>query len=236
MADGDAKASAQFAVRGVMPARQARSEATFQALVDAGRRVIETKTFDQMTIGDVAQAAGASVGSFYARFEDKETFFAFIQQTAMAEVESRLQECLDGWVADINDDALLRSLSSFWVDIYRTNRGLYRASFKHSSTRPDAWEPFKRTGRKAATMIYQKLKPSFDRSGRKLNEQDLRVALQFANGMLINAVINDPGPISIDDPQMREYVARLLSSFLGLSADKPRGAPVRRIKHKSRKA
>lgn len=205
-------------IDGVVPARQARSEATFLALVEAGWRLLKTKTFDEMTIGDVAKAAGASVGSFYARFKDKETYFAFIQERAMSEVEARLAAFLDRLpVGRMADDVLVGEIARFWVGIYSSNRGVYRASFKHASSRPDIWAPFKRTGWKVATSLAGKLRQHLAASGRRLVEKDLRVALQFANGTLINAVINDPGPISIDDPEMEKYVALLLTSFLGLA-------------------
>jgi AcrR family transcriptional regulator len=63
-------------MRGVTPHQQARSEATFQAFIAAGRKALKDKTFDQMAIGDIARAAGLSVGAFYGRFENKEAFFS----------------------------------------------------------------------------------------------------------------------------------------------------------------
>lgn len=211
-------ASWETAIEGVVPARQARSEATFLALVNAGRKLLETKTFDQMTINEVAKAAGASVSSFYARFKDKETYFAFIQETAMAEVESELIVFLDGIaVGDIDDNELITALTHFWVGIYRKNRGVYRASFKHASLNSDIWAPFKRTGWRAATLLAARLRRHFSKRGLRFSERDLRVGLQFANGMLINAAVNDPGPIAIDDPEMERHIARLLALFLGLS-------------------
>jgi len=216
----------ETAVEGVVPARQARSEATFLALVDAGRNLLETKTFDQMTISDVAKAAGASVSSFYARFKDKETYFAFIQERAMAEVESDLMAFLDGLaIGRIEDSELMIVLARFWVGIYRKNRGVYRASFKHASAHPDVWAPFKRTGWRAATLVAAKLRRHFGKKGVRFSERDLRIGLQIANGTLINATVNDPGPIAIDDHEMEWHVARLLALFLGLSGAVPR--PVR---------
>lgn len=211
------------ALDGVVPARQARSEATFVALVDAGRKLLETKTFEQMTIGEVAKAAGASVSSFYARFKDKETYFAFIQERAMAEVEADLAAFLDGLaVGEIDDDELIAELARFWVRIYRSNRGVYRASFKHASAHPDIWAPFKQTGWRAAGLVAARMRRHFSKRGLRFSERDLRIGLQFANGTLINAAVNDPGPIAIDDPEMERHIARLLALFLGLAPGRAR--------------
>lgn len=213
-------------IKGVVPARQARSEATFGALVDAGRKFLETKTFDEMTIGEVAKSAGASVSSFYARFKDKETYFAFIQERAMTEVEDDLLRFLATLSVDPSDDRLLIArVARFWVNIYRRNRGVYRASFKHAAARHDVWAPFKRTGHKVALLVAEKLRAHFSATGRVFSEKDLRVALQFANGMLINAAINEPGPISIDDTEMERYVARLILSMLNVPPPGKRTKP-----------
>lgn len=210
-------------IKGIIPARQARSEATFGALVDAGRKFLETKTFDEMTIGEVAKSAGASVSSFYARFKDKETYFAFIQERAMTEVEEDLAGFLATLSVDPRDDRLLiAKVARFWVNIYRKNRGVYRASYKHAAATRDVWAPFKKTGHKVALMVAEKLRRHFSVTDRTFSEKDLRVALQFANGMLINAAINEPGPVSIEDTEMERYVARLILSMLDVPPPRKR--------------
>src|SRR5215210_5711507 len=65
---------------GVMPTQQARSKATFQALIDAGMRVIESKQFRDINIAEIAQAAEVSVGAFYDRFRNKDVFLAALQE------------------------------------------------------------------------------------------------------------------------------------------------------------
>ena len=38
---------------------------------------------------------------------------------------------------------------------------------------------------------------------------------------VVNATINDPGPIHLEDPQMETYIAHFLCSFLGVTAASP---------------
>src|SRR4029453_3630618 len=59
----------------VPPAKQARSRATRDALVRAGRNLCEIKDFDELSVAEIAAEAGCSVGSFYSRFSDKDGFF-----------------------------------------------------------------------------------------------------------------------------------------------------------------
>ncbi|HEX2204099.1 MAG TPA: TetR/AcrR family transcriptional regulator [Longimicrobium sp.] len=55
----------------VRAARQARSRETEQRILRALRELLDEKSFDQLSIADVAGRAGVSVGGFYARFASK---------------------------------------------------------------------------------------------------------------------------------------------------------------------
>src|SRR4249920_1960197 len=60
---------------GVLPAKQRRGEQTRDRLIKAGQRLVAKRDFDQMSVADIAEAAGCSVGAFYQRFRDKDAFF-----------------------------------------------------------------------------------------------------------------------------------------------------------------
>lgn len=51
--------------------RQARSQETYDRFVDATIELLAEKPFDQITVSDIVRRADRTVGSFYARFEDK---------------------------------------------------------------------------------------------------------------------------------------------------------------------
>jgi len=211
---------------GVTPARQARSEATFHALIKAGRKALDAKTFDQMTIEQIARAAKASVGAFYGRFADKEAFFSAVQEITVSDIEAELEAQLARpEVESASDARYLAAIARFTVEVFRTHRGLYVASFKHSSTRPGAWSPIRRLGSKASGLFAAGLAPRLRRLGKPANERDIRIGLQFMNGLLVNAVLNDPGPLSLDDRDMETYIARFLCSYFGIDdGGKPRRA------------
>lgn len=56
----------------VAPVRQARSSASQRALLDAFARLLETRPYESITVSEVCQGAGLSVGGFYARFSGKD--------------------------------------------------------------------------------------------------------------------------------------------------------------------
>lgn len=216
-------APSSLRLEGVTPARQARSQATFRALIVAGRKALEQKNFDAVTIEEIAQAAGASVGAFYGRFANKEAFFAAIQEITVSDVEAQLRRLLaDRKVGAAENAVFMRSITRFWVNIYRKNRGLYLAAFKHSSSLPGAWTPFKRLGWTCAGLVCAALLPRLKADGRRISEKDVRAAFQFVNGLLVNAVVNDPGPISLDYPEMEDMVERFFCSFFGIGDAPPK--------------
>lgn len=235
MGHGEAESSPDSVVRnepvwrGVAPTQQARSEATFHALIRAGRVALESKGFDEMTIAGLAEAAGVSVGAFYGRFENKQAYFAAIQKIVVAEIEANIRrevDVLDGKRVDAVE--FLAALARIWVGFFRANRGLYLAAFKHSTTQPGVWTPFKQLGWNMAALIVERLLPRLKAMGKTDTDRDVRIAMQFMNGMLVNATINDPGPIRLDGPEMEQNIARFLCSFFGLEL--PKKSPRKRAR------
>ena len=228
------KAAATATVRldGVTPAMQARSQATFNGLIQAGRQVMGARDFDAVRINEIVRTAGASIGAFYGRFANKEFFFSAIQEITVSEIDAGMRALLaQPSVKQATDCKFLFTIASFWVGFYRTHRGLYLASFKHSRTRPGAWTPFKRLGRNLVSLVIKQLAPRLQRLDRPRSEREIRVAFQFVNGLLVNAVVNDPGPLSLDDPEMERSVARFLCAYFDVPAPtaikKPRPKPAK---------
>lgn len=211
------RAPGRHALRGVKPARQARSEATFRALIAAGRKALDAKTFDQMAVAEIARAARVSVGAFYGRFANKELFFSAIQEITIADITAQLDALLARTEVERASDArFLAAVAKFTVAVFRRHRGLYTASFKHASTRPGAWSPIRRLGYDVSGKFAAKLAPRLRRLGKPLSEREIRIGLQFMNGLMVNAVLNDPGPLSLDDPKMDAYLARFLCAYFGV--------------------
>ena len=58
--------------------RQSRSRATLVRIEDAAEALFAERGYDNATVGDIVARAGCSVGSFYARFNDKEALLHHI--------------------------------------------------------------------------------------------------------------------------------------------------------------
>lgn len=204
-------------MRGVTPHQQARSEATFQALIAAGREALEDKTFDQVAIGDIARAAGVSVGAFYGRFDNKDAFFLAIQEITVTEIEEDLRRCLaQPALRQAGDAGFLAAVARFSIGVFRKHRGFYSASSKHSTMPPDRWSPIRRLGSNVSGRVAAALAPRLARRGKPASEREIRIGMQFMNGLLVNAVLNDPGPLRLDSRDLEKYLVRHLCSFFGI--------------------
>lgn len=58
--------------------QQTRSRATLARLTEAAEKLFADKGYDGASVSDIVALAGCSVGSFYARFKDKESLFLHI--------------------------------------------------------------------------------------------------------------------------------------------------------------
>src|SRR6185295_20416466 len=61
--------------------KQKRSQKTYEALIATAFKLLERREFDDISIAELTQKAGYSVGAFYARFKSKDELFdAMVQQ------------------------------------------------------------------------------------------------------------------------------------------------------------
>ncbi len=74
----------------IRPPTQARSRRTLERMVEAARTLLRESGPDAVTVQEVAERAGVSIGAFYARFEGKEALIRYLG-------ESDLEALLANW-------------------------------------------------------------------------------------------------------------------------------------------
>ncbi len=70
------------------PPRQRRSHESLERILDAAESLIRERGFDAMTIAEVVQLSGSSVGSIYARFNNKLGLLRAVQLRYHARVQN----------------------------------------------------------------------------------------------------------------------------------------------------
>lgn len=76
------------------PPKQARSRATLDRMANAALELMEEGGVENATINAIVKRAGASVGSFYARFPGKDDLIHYLQHRIWAEATERWDEAL----------------------------------------------------------------------------------------------------------------------------------------------
>jgi AcrR family transcriptional regulator len=210
---------------GVRPAKQARSRRTRRRLLAAGRALLKSADFDAVTIADLARRARCSVGSFYARFEDKDSFLRALVADMLTETECAELDLL----AKTADARVVGAVVGFAVGSYRRDAGLIRAAMRKGMADPAAWEPFRRYGRAAAARLLARLARA---AGRPLGETErlrIRIASQTLYGTLNNMLLHRPGPLQLESSRLERELARAfrLVAF-GSSNTRRRGRRIKR--------
>ena len=228
-----AREAASLKTRGVSPTHQLRSKATLQALFHAGMRVCEAKEFKAVTIAELASAADISVGTFYGRFKNKEVFFAALQEITAESIEASVRQVTAAAdFASRPDTEAVSALVGAWLAPVREYRGVIKASLNRGlSSQPGAWSPLRRAGRRVSDIFVAQLGPRLARRGKGSPERDIRIAMQFVFGLVVNSINNDPGPLRINEDAMQANIEKFLARFLGLEGGAQTRMPAARRKN-----
>lgn len=112
----------------VQPPQQTRSRETMSQILDAAARILESKSFEELTIAEVVQQAGTSVGAFYGRFKDKEGLLHALDERFFADFERGVQETLSQpGFSDAPLAHIVRQVTRFLAETYQRQRGLLRS-------------------------------------------------------------------------------------------------------------
>lgn len=181
-------------------------------MVDAGREIIQRGTYDDLSVEAVCHLAGATVGTFYGRFQSKENFFVTLQRLQSFRSQMKLAEVMRRHAngkADV--DRLVQDMVFLMVGNFRENVGMMRASLQH--TKEGMWQVMKASGDRYRVEFANAVAPllSLPRATARMR---VLFAYQALAGVLVHAVLNNPGPLDLEDDDLIPELNRLLKSYL----------------------
>jgi AcrR family transcriptional regulator len=197
---------------GVAPARQQRSREMTAALLQAGAEMLRTRSLVELSIEALCAKVGATVGAFYSRFESKEAYFNALIELAARDGRrglSRIAQSERLAAADLTE--LCRLLVGGVIGWARTHEGVLRAALQHGDTRPDRWSPFKGLARGTTAQATPPLLRVMGKARKAAKTRAIAFGYQIVLGTIVNAILNDPGPLSLHD---KEIEARLSGCLL----------------------
>ncbi|MFZ1992009.1 MAG: TetR/AcrR family transcriptional regulator [Alphaproteobacteria bacterium] len=189
---------------GALAIRQKRSQVTYDKLIEAAFALLQDREWEALPVAEIAERAGYSVGAFYARFKNKDEF----HRALVARYAANRLAAVEKQFATIADDQLLHEYFREITARLWLNRSFWRASLFRSIQEPNFWQPFRQIAQIVSDNFIARASRRIGRSLTPAEEMDIRFAVQVANGVINNVMINRPGPVDIDDPEFVERIER----------------------------
>ena len=183
--------------------RQERGRRSYDALIATGFKLLEKRTFESITVAEVASIAGYSVGAFYARFRSKDEFF----DALLADHLRHRKETRERLLRTLSNDELIHGFMDDLVAYYWTRRWFWRAALIRSIRDP---KPLRGQADEVANALTVQIDRRRGRSLTREQKRNLRHALQIALGAVNNMVIYNARPAVRG---RRRFVADLVRTF-----------------------
>lgn len=114
----------------INPPKQARSEKRLQEIVQALESLLDGRSFEEITIPDIAEKAGCGTASIYARFKDKRSILVALHESIRDRQISQIDESSNALRHEkltFNGSAL--AICRDIVSYYGRNKNLMRPSY-----------------------------------------------------------------------------------------------------------
>jgi AcrR family transcriptional regulator len=184
--------------------KQNRSKKTYDALITTGFQLLKKQEFDSITVAKLSQSAGYSVGAFYARFRSKDEFFDAMVTHHLVDRKA----FVDHLFSTLHNDDLIDELIKDMVHYFWINHKFWRAALVRSTRDPGFWVPIRQSGHDLASRVIARLSEQANRPLTDLEKTNVRFAFQIIFGTINNTIINQPGPIFMNQKLFLEKLSR----------------------------
>jgi AcrR family transcriptional regulator len=207
--------------------RQERGKDTVRRLMEAGRRVFAERGYHGLHAGDIASAAGVSVGSFYAYFADKrELFLALLDEYTRAIRERQSAEFRTVSARTAADDVTgaLEKIIGVSLEAHKGSPGLLREFIRMSLYDEAVRERLDRVGREARLALEKVLAAFIPGMGRRGVREVAYVLFHASEGVLHRLVLGGEG---IGERRAVRALAQMLAAYVEQLSGK-RAASIKR--------
>ncbi len=110
-------------------------------ILESAERLVVERGFDNVTVDEIRRDAGVSNGSFYARFQDRDSLLAALQQRFLEQSKASVETAVDRgrWKGKTLEETVA-GLVDVLLSQHRAKEGLWRAFVQASITDPVARE------------------------------------------------------------------------------------------------
>jgi AcrR family transcriptional regulator len=128
MSDGETQIQTQGRASTLRPTLQRRSQRSLERIIEALDDLLETKTFEQITVSEVCKQAGVAVGTFYDRVGNKDALLEHLRSRVYVEIIAQIDRAFARErFAELELPELLGINAREMVAMHRARRGAIRA-------------------------------------------------------------------------------------------------------------
>ncbi len=209
--------SAQASPRVRRQARQARSQATETALLDAGLAHFAEQGFDGLSMSAVAERAGTSIGALYFRFGDREGFVQALLQRGFDGIRQETDALLAKAIAAHQSPTeVIGAFIDLAVRVQENSHGVFRAVLRRALDDHSAWEPVGRLANDATSRLVETLSHYPEVTAIADWEQRIRFGVFAARAAHFNRFYNLQAPMPANRAAMVAMLQALVVRNLGL--------------------
>jgi AcrR family transcriptional regulator len=203
---------------GFVAPRYRSGQRSADALLEAGRTLLVDISYEALSINDLCSEASLTKGAFYRRFESKDAFFLALQRLALDDAQRVQHELVAAMERSGGDPVTLAAYARAVINEMRLwhlrHCGVIRASLQRRDHTSDGWRPFKEYARGFVKDLATHMTrlPELGRNRQAISR--LTIAFQTVIATMINAALNDPGPLGLADEAMTEALAEMLTLYV----------------------
>lgn len=171
--------------------KQARSRETYERLLDAAQDIMLAKSYESVSIEEIAQHAGLTTGAFYARFKNKATLLIALSERTGRHIETVLA-ALEEFGA--GDHGLADRVERFVNELFQFNRrykGLLRAIRRTAVENPNLQDTTTALNQRLKQRLLDYFRPAFKEINHKRPEQAIEVSLTLIFSTLRMLTVED---------------------------------------------
>lgn len=205
----------ELSIEWVRPVFQERSQQTLQRILEAAEELIGQQGFEPTTIADITRAASVSVGTFYARFRDKDALLHVLQDRLSEQAVATARAAASAVPDDATVHDIGKAFARFVLQVYRLRPQLVLAVLFRVRTDRQVAERAERMNREIARVLGGLLA----RRRAQLAHADPHRAADFAMRLILamfqeRALFGDVLPGSLPEEAFVAEVARAFDAYL----------------------
>ena len=210
----------------ITPAQQDRSRETEDAIVTAATALLAERPFDRISVAEIAQRAGVSVGGFYARFKNKGALLHLLDEHFLVDSRAAFDRALaPERVAGASAGEIVALYVGVMVAKFREHRReiLQVMRGARAATAGEGAQGFRDRARRFNEHVHGRLRALLRERRAEIRHPDPELAIDlglfFASAAAREAVLSESlraYPVVMDDAGLVREITRAYLAFLGI--------------------